>query len=230
MKKLVLFIAVLLFSSLAYSQKNQDVIYLKNGTILKGLITEQVPNEQLKIKTIEGIFYTCKTSDIEKITKEANEVNLEEYGGKFSYGIALGGGGIFGIPIRYYSSPTFALEIGAYYRPMFNLDSETTNGGIMISGGTNIFLNRSFDYSRGKLKLDGISLKAGYSFANYPESIFAVGWAHESFKKENKKRSFIFELGMGISKLNTNADFFYANGKKTQPIIYWKCNWNWYSK
>lgn len=230
MRKLILFIVVLLFSSLAYSQANQDVVYLKNGTIIKGTITEQVPNEQLKIRTIEGLFYTCKFTEIEKITQEANEVNLEEYGGKLSYGIALGGGGLFGVPFRFYPSPLFALEIGAYYRPMLRLDDGGTNSGLMIAGGLNIFLDKAYNHEKGKIKLDGISLKAGYSFAEYPESIFSAGWAHESFKKKNKNRSFIFELGMGIAKLNTNADFYYANEKKTMPLIYWKCNWNWYAK
>jgi len=47
-----------------------DVVYLKNGSVVKGIIIEQVPNVQLKIKTSNGSIFVFPFADIEKITKE----------------------------------------------------------------------------------------------------------------------------------------------------------------
>jgi len=48
----------------------QDVVYLKNGSIIRGLIIEQVPNVSIKIQTSDGSVFFYKMEEIEKITKE----------------------------------------------------------------------------------------------------------------------------------------------------------------
>jgi hypothetical protein len=48
----------------------QDVIYLKNGSVIKGMIIEFVPNTSYTIKTADGSLFVCKIEDIVKITKE----------------------------------------------------------------------------------------------------------------------------------------------------------------
>jgi hypothetical protein len=48
-----------------------DVVYLKNGSIIKGIITEQKPNQSLKIQTKDGSTFVYNYSDIEKVTKES---------------------------------------------------------------------------------------------------------------------------------------------------------------
>ncbi len=47
-----------------------DVVYLKNGSIIRGIIIEQVPNVSLKIQTSDGSIFFYKMDEIEKITKE----------------------------------------------------------------------------------------------------------------------------------------------------------------
>jgi hypothetical protein len=47
-----------------------DVVYLKNGSIIRGFITEQIPNIQLKIETRDGSLFVFKIEEIEKITRE----------------------------------------------------------------------------------------------------------------------------------------------------------------
>lgn len=56
----------------AVSQQNYiDVVYLKNGSVIKGMIIEQIPNETVRIKTLDGSSeIVCKMDDIEKIAKE----------------------------------------------------------------------------------------------------------------------------------------------------------------
>lgn len=48
----------------------EDVLYLKNGNVYRGLIVEQVPGDNIKIRTIGGNVFTVQISEILKITKE----------------------------------------------------------------------------------------------------------------------------------------------------------------
>jgi hypothetical protein len=203
MKKIILFISSLLLATIVFSQETQDVVYLKNDSIIRGIIIEQVPNEQ---------------------------INLDEYGGKFSTGVAIGGGGLFGIPIRFYFTPKFAFEAGAYLRPVIKDRQYYYSGyydiyaGVMVAGGTNIYFNKYYKSHKDKIKLNGISLKGGYSFSVAPDAFLSLGWAHESFKKNNKNHSFIFELGFGVI-----SSYIYSNSSEAMPLIYWKLHWNWYN-
>lgn len=56
--------------SAANAQSLQEVVYLKNGSIIRGDIIEQVPNESLKIKTVDGSVFAYKMEEVIKITKE----------------------------------------------------------------------------------------------------------------------------------------------------------------
>lgn len=69
------FIASLLFALIAtwssFGQNNyQDVIYLKNGSIIRGMIIEQVPNKSIKFETADRNVFVYQMEEIEKITKE----------------------------------------------------------------------------------------------------------------------------------------------------------------
>jgi sRNA-binding regulator protein Hfq len=74
MKKLLLFFMVYVAGmTLPLHAQNpyyEDVVYLKNGTIIKGIIVEQIPNVTLKIKTREENIFVYKMDEVEKITKE----------------------------------------------------------------------------------------------------------------------------------------------------------------
>lgn len=71
MKKFFLFIAMLLFAIEASAQSYQEVVYLKNGKVLRGLIIELVPDESLKIQTVDGSIFAYAMTEVVKITKEA---------------------------------------------------------------------------------------------------------------------------------------------------------------
>ncbi len=71
MKKLFNLCLLLLISMLAYSQNNlEEVVYLKNGSIIRGTIIEQIPNETLKIQTKDGNIFVYKFDEVAKTTKE----------------------------------------------------------------------------------------------------------------------------------------------------------------
>ncbi len=55
------------------AQQMDDVVYLKNGSIIHGIIFEQIPNVSIKIQTKDGNIFVYKTEDIMKITREPLE-------------------------------------------------------------------------------------------------------------------------------------------------------------
>ena len=67
-----------LFGSVSAQQFMEDVVYLKNGSIIRGQIIEQVPGVSLKVKTKDGNVFAIKMEDVEKI--ERVPVNVEGTG------------------------------------------------------------------------------------------------------------------------------------------------------
>lgn len=69
------------FSTYSMAQNSYtEVVYLKNGSIIRGVVVEQVPNVSLKIKTADGSIFAYPMADVEKITKEENtSINSYRY-------------------------------------------------------------------------------------------------------------------------------------------------------
>ena len=79
MKRITFLIAVafgLAISSASFAQTVVDVVYLKNGSVIRGTIVEQVPGESLKVQTANGSIFVYTLDEVEKMTKE--EVEEEE--------------------------------------------------------------------------------------------------------------------------------------------------------
>lgn len=74
MKKCIALLLLIAASSFCFAQNaykhQQDVVYLKNGGIVRGYITEQIPNQSLKIETGNGSTLIFNFNEIDKITKE----------------------------------------------------------------------------------------------------------------------------------------------------------------
>lgn len=47
-----------------------DVVYLNNGSVIRGMIVEQIPNVSIKIQTKDGSIFVYKMEEVEKMTKE----------------------------------------------------------------------------------------------------------------------------------------------------------------
>ena len=72
----------ILINIFAIAQQNyQDVVYLKNGSIIRGIIIEQVPNKSIKIETADRSVFVYQMGEIEKITKELVYENTKSYYG-----------------------------------------------------------------------------------------------------------------------------------------------------
>lgn len=69
MKRLVLFVICMLAFVMMNAQAKQDVVYLKNGGIIRGTITEQ-NSSSVKISTADGNLFVYDIVEVEKIQKE----------------------------------------------------------------------------------------------------------------------------------------------------------------
>ena len=124
MKRITFLIAVafgLAISSASFAQTVVDVVYLKNGSVIRGTIVEQVPGESLKVQTADGSIFVYTLDEVEKMTKE--EVEEEEVsrptGSKKYPVVALGLS--LGVPIVSYKLLGWAIDdISTYLEPAAN--------------------------------------------------------------------------------------------------------------
>lgn len=71
MWKIMLVIVLLVISVVCLWAGNQEeVVYLKNGSVIRGVILEKVPDVSVKIQTRDGNIFVFKMEEVEKITKE----------------------------------------------------------------------------------------------------------------------------------------------------------------
>ena len=52
------------------AQKTVETIYLKNGSVIRGTVIEQVPGQSLKVQTKDGSVFVYQMNEVERITKE----------------------------------------------------------------------------------------------------------------------------------------------------------------
>lgn len=70
-----LFSLLIVLSVTIIAQQNyDDVVYLKNGSIIRGIIIEQIPNVSLKIQTKDNSVFVYNMEDVEKMTKEPSAI------------------------------------------------------------------------------------------------------------------------------------------------------------
>lgn len=53
----------------------RDVVYLKDGSVAKGIIVEQIPNKSIKLQTGDGSLFVYSMDAVEKMTKELREAS-----------------------------------------------------------------------------------------------------------------------------------------------------------
>ncbi|MBO4443848.1 MAG: hypothetical protein J5814_03645 [Bacteroidaceae bacterium] len=70
MKKTILLFICLLCATFAFAQKMQDVVYLKNGSVIRGTITELKPSESISIQTSDGSIFVYKMDEVERTAAE----------------------------------------------------------------------------------------------------------------------------------------------------------------
>lgn len=253
--RLLLLPFALLICTQALAQSTIDLVELKNGSVIRGTIVEQVVGETIKIKTSDGSLFVYRMEEVARIRKEAVAVqnsapaDMDDYGGILGLGVSIGGGGLLGIHARSAPHPNIALEAGVSFFPTLTYKRITIydhNGNVIreqeeskfvvapiLNGGLDIFFGQSYRSFDRKIVRNGLMIRGGTSLSlDVEQSMFATGWARERYKEGRKTPSYCFGLGLGA--------WFYTDPDdnplsevldedlKVLPMIYWKFHWNWY--
>jgi hypothetical protein len=172
---------VILFASIctavSYAQQMEDVLYLKNGSVIRGMIIEQTPNVSVKIKTKDGSVFAYKYEEIEKFAKE--EVKGSLYGDEFK---KIGTDGF--IAKKFYISPkagygdwgsvTYGLSFEYSVSNYFGIGID----GAYTSWSDNAYTYTEYDslfrptYYSQKFEYSLIGLLAGFSYHFNPGEKF----------------------------------------------------------
>lgn len=210
MKKFTTFLLFVLIATISFAQSNyQDVVYLKNGSIIRGVIIEQIPNTSIKVETTDKSVFVYQMDEIEKLTKEPyvrktsfkpNGIGLKKgYKGITELGFEIGAG-VFGLDRLkvsvingYQVNPFFSLGLGTGLRYYF--DAKAVLIPFFGDFRANFLNHKVSPY---------ISLGAGYSFeATYGfkgAGFLLSPTAGVSFKIKEKS-AINFGLGYEMQKL-----------------------------
>ena len=78
----VLFVAVFVLTDTADAQQLRDVVHLRNGSVVNGVIIEQIPNETLKLQLQDGTVLVLKMAEIDRIVKEPVNAFIQQLAGQ----------------------------------------------------------------------------------------------------------------------------------------------------
>ena len=200
---------VVLFSTIMFAQNStQDVVYLKNGSIIRGIIIEQVPNQTIKIQTMDGNVFVYKIDEVEKMTKEqtkgkkeySNNNSFSGYRGiiEAGYQIKNGDYGLdrfkFNFINGYQISPYFSFGLGTGIR--YYVDEKATLVPVFLDLRTHFLKGNFSPY---------LSVDFGYSFdaTNDFKSVgFLLNPTVGASIKISNKSSLDFGLGYELQRMN----------------------------
>jgi hypothetical protein len=114
------------FSVKAQHLHYDEVIHLKNGTIIKGVIIEQVPGEFIKVRTKDGQETVYQSSEVASITKDFFETKKKGFINITEVGVGVGPDNVaysLSTVNGYLIKPHFSLGAGAGYDHYVNTGS-----------------------------------------------------------------------------------------------------------
>ena len=223
MKKYLTLFLFILTTTLCFGQNNyQDVVYLKNGSIIRGTIIEQVPNESIKIETSDKSVFVYEMKDIEKIAKEESKTKnrgaISDSGLKVGYkgivewGYQVGVGDAkmdrlkLNIINGYQLNPYFSLGLGTGLR--YYLDENAVTIPVFLDFRANFIDNKTSPY---------LSLGVGYSLSATDKMPFTGGGfllnptLGASFKV-SEKTALIIGIGYEMQRFKFQSLSYYTHG------------------
>lgn len=221
MKKQLLLLVFTLLATISFGQgKFQDVIYLKDGSEIRGMIIEEVPNELVKIKTAFGSVYVYQLDVIEKITKE--KYSLPSSNTILNTGMQVG--------VGYRSSGVILREINIIRSYQTKKDVAFGFGSGLRFGDEGVFLPFYADVTGNFIKgntSNFISFNIGY-LLDVSEGIDAFGLMtrlSSGFKFYNSFGN-AFYMGAGFEFARSSTDNFspwggYEQNTEVYSAIFW---------
>ena len=232
MKKIVLCLLLLIggYAS-SFAQQFTEVVYLKNGSIIKGVIVEQVPNVSLKIQTFDGSIFAYKMDEVEKITKENfKRMRCSNFAYDDLKGVAPGYRGFFDI--------SYTIGVGDVNDNLLELSTShgyQFNPQIYVGGGIAVhsyldykatavpfFANFRYDFFDKKIS-PFFDFKLGYSFTNDVEGLYVSPTLGARFALTN---NLAVNVGLGYTYQGISGkdyDDYYSDSSVSFSGISLKC-------
>lgn len=218
MKKFCICIFLLL-AFFVSGQTYYDVVYLKSGNKVTGLIMEQIPNDILKIQTGDGSIFVFKYSEIEKITKEfpqnspnnlPNGNNILQTQGTSNYSVLQNGTPIFVKILNEISSASDDMP-----NCVINGDIKDNLGRVLIANGSKVMVECVITKRKAIGRPGKISIRFISTYSTDGQIIMLTG--NKSYTAEDKKGRVIgIAVGIGTFLLPPMYAFL---AKKGDDII-----------
>ncbi len=189
---LLLLLLLLPVSPLLAQENREDVVYFKDGSILRGEIIEQNGNESLKIKTVGRNVIVVMLEEVKEIRKE--EVPGKQYFKEKGY-VNLSGVSI--LPGGSTSTPSFQMING--YQFNSQLSAGIGIGFVLYNDPLNLmplFLDIKYKFLEANTT-PFVFFKSGYSFSILPD---------ESMEVESHRGGFMMNPGVGL-QFDTSGGF-----------------------
>jgi hypothetical protein len=226
MKKTILILTLILSSLSLFSQSNyQDVVYLKDGSIYRGIILEQIPNESIKLEIVGKNLIVFKMEDMVKMTREpisiekSNSVTVDDgqsnsYRGLFElgYDIGIGDNGISRFKLNiingFQVNPHFSVGFGtgiryfqeaeALYIPLFlDLRASILDKDVSpyVAIGTGYSMRVTNSFDAGFM----LNPTAGVTFKKSSKSSMNIGFGYDLLLlNDNGFGALSFNLGFSF--------------------------------
>ena len=185
MKKLL--ILTILFN-FVLSQVYEDVVILKNGSEIHGIIIEQKPNEYIKIQSGENIF-VYQMSEIELLRKELRSAGAES--DIRNIYLTIGSGFITNKNINI---GHLTLDLGF-----------TKNISLFIAGGFPTIIGGGFCFQQDRSG-SGLNFTVGTGFNMVAEGIDIIGTLGYQVRIPNSKAFGIFGIAGGVVGIDYYAE------------------------
>lgn len=203
-------VMLLFISNVMAQQKMQDVVYLKNGSEIRGEIIELDPHSHVKIRTKDGNLFVFQVEEILRVTKESP---LEEDRPESDSAATVG-------PISISERVDFGVKVG-YFAPSEEAFSEIYGGGFVFGGELFIWSNSGLG---GGITIERFG-KSGEPFEFDPYGViseskseisvlpiaFTIAYRMPKITPNTKVRPY-FGVGVGVYMVDEDLEFVYIDG------------------
>lgn len=220
-KKLSLVIILILAGFVSFAQPNEeDVVYLKNGSIIRGNIIELVPDGNITIEIMGGSVLVYPMSEVEKMTREENKYNIAEpkphiikHRGYFNIS-EIGFG--FGNQNYYYGGITSSISM------------QTINGMQLcrhlqagIGLGIDYYTSQPVLYNPIFIRISGDIIKSPVTPYYYADGGYTMVWEDDNNENTSYEGGWMINPGIGVKFYSrTKASYHISFGFKTQLSKY----------
>lgn len=219
------FLVVVFLANTSFSQQNyKEVVYLKNGSIISGVVIETIPNESIKIKTQDGNIFAFKMEEVIKITKEEiTQINPVKVGKSYFCLAFIGLSIPTGDMSDYNVGPAFGSESILKFDSPVELDMNISFSYNSVSGSTTVSsyygsYTESYDDAVSNLWITlGPRFEGKISESVSIYGLATAGLANDLSKSGGSDAFFASSLGFGVivSKFNIGMRYMMASKNST---------------